>query len=282
MAARFLIAKYVPDLRRMEPRNIGVVVWSNGRTLARFVGERPDAPSRVSPPQYLHVASRNAYRQWIGYWRTVIERKELSSAGKMIAHDEPEFVKALAAQSKQQYKLVEGGEFLKQISDDELPEVVDELYDELVAVDREPSERERADASRDLKRACKQAIAESGIAENNRDFWDGFDWICHVDGKSLPFHFDYAIHREKPVAIMRRVSFWKPEMAYSTAFEFRAMMSEYSIPRQNCAALVYPTAADMRKSELLEVWKLLDSIGVVLDMRDIRSASSAFMRMMAV
>ena len=31
---RFLIAKYAPDLRRMEPRNIGVIVWNEGTTAA--------------------------------------------------------------------------------------------------------------------------------------------------------------------------------------------------------------------------------------------------------
>ena len=34
---KYLIAKYIPDLNRMEPRNIGIVVWSPEGIEARFL-----------------------------------------------------------------------------------------------------------------------------------------------------------------------------------------------------------------------------------------------------
>jgi hypothetical protein len=36
---RYLIANYIPDLRRMEPRNIGVVLWALGAVVREPLGE---------------------------------------------------------------------------------------------------------------------------------------------------------------------------------------------------------------------------------------------------
>lgn len=44
---RYLIAKYIPDLRRMEPRNIGVIVWSPQGVAARFAAEKADTDGDV-------------------------------------------------------------------------------------------------------------------------------------------------------------------------------------------------------------------------------------------
>ena len=48
---RYLLAKYIPDPLRMEPRNIGVVLWAEGNVAARFVGESdsPDSGFALAP-----------------------------------------------------------------------------------------------------------------------------------------------------------------------------------------------------------------------------------------
>ena len=43
---RYLLAKYIPDHLRMEPRNIGVVLWAEGNVTARFFGESDATDSR--------------------------------------------------------------------------------------------------------------------------------------------------------------------------------------------------------------------------------------------
>ena len=68
MNARFLVAKYIPDLRRMEPKNIGIIAWNDGRTAARFLGEDD------GPPRYLGVRDRNNYAQWLTSWRSQLAR----------------------------------------------------------------------------------------------------------------------------------------------------------------------------------------------------------------
>ena len=63
-APRLLIAKYVPDLRRMEPKNIGIIVWAaDGAVAARFAGEEINGRYTVKPPKIAN--SRKAYRDWL-------------------------------------------------------------------------------------------------------------------------------------------------------------------------------------------------------------------------
>lgn len=67
-AVRYLVAKYVPDLRRMEPKNIGVVVWSDGVVAARFAAECPEKSGTVDDrcvPGF--VRSLSAYKQWVRF-----------------------------------------------------------------------------------------------------------------------------------------------------------------------------------------------------------------------
>ena len=43
----YLVAKYISDLHRMEPRNIGIIVWTRSAVSARFVAERPNKPGEI-------------------------------------------------------------------------------------------------------------------------------------------------------------------------------------------------------------------------------------------
>jgi len=70
---KYLLAKYIPDLHRFEPRNIGVIVWSPLGIEARFLAEYPNRPGEVdgrSIPGF--VTSASAYKQWVRYWRDAI------------------------------------------------------------------------------------------------------------------------------------------------------------------------------------------------------------------
>jgi len=276
-APRFLVAKYIPDLRRMEPKNIGVVLWSDGDVRAKFVGELQ--AGRVDPPQYLHVNSRRAYRQWITYCRTVLDRSELpDKSGRPVHRSAPEFIEAITARSKDQFRLVEGGEFLKSVRPDEMGEVVDELFAELVSI---PSENdsvtlERANAARQLTRACREAVTQSGLRQR-RGFSEHFEWLCPVEDSKVPFQFDYAIYDRQPIAILSKVFIWKPEDVYAAAFEFREMRREYQLPKEKCAAMIYPTATDLSTTKILETWKMLEACAEVLDMRDARESTSRLM-----
>ena len=65
LSARFLLAKHVPDLRRMEPRNIGVIVWAHGHVRARFAGDPGSSKPKDAGPN-------SSYQEWVTYWRNQI------------------------------------------------------------------------------------------------------------------------------------------------------------------------------------------------------------------
>src|SRR5579872_826727 len=83
--SRYLIARYIKDLARMEPRNIGVILFpSDGHVLARFLGEKKgDLDLRVVRSQVTHTQT---YRQWIDYWRYTMHKSSIKEvADKILA-----------------------------------------------------------------------------------------------------------------------------------------------------------------------------------------------------
>ncbi len=81
MTTRFLIAKYVRDLRRREPENVGVVLAHQGVVLAKFQGQREDG---TIDGRFVRVGSLKAYKAWVHYCMSGIRAgkfDELTDAG---------------------------------------------------------------------------------------------------------------------------------------------------------------------------------------------------------
>jgi hypothetical protein len=96
MKNRYLIAKYIPNLARMEPKNIGIFLHMDGRLLARFMGERHlNLDLRAVRSLVSHTG---AYKQWIEYWRYLVAKE---SAGE-------ELFNKLLATSNGNYIVTEG------------------------------------------------------------------------------------------------------------------------------------------------------------------------------
>lgn len=72
MALTWLVAKYVADLERNEPRNVGLVLYDGVEFLqARFLGENASDDgfdARALKP----MAAPKTYRAWVRYWRTKV------------------------------------------------------------------------------------------------------------------------------------------------------------------------------------------------------------------
>src|SRR5258708_5588363 len=132
---RYLIAKYIPDLGRMEPRNVGGIVWSPTGVQARFLAEKDDRPGEVdghSIPTF--VTSAQAYRQWVQFWRRELARTEtqpLRGRGP-VSRCSPAFLDALLDTGRGNFVLAEGGILLDPVSAEVLPRVADHLFARLV------------------------------------------------------------------------------------------------------------------------------------------------------
>jgi hypothetical protein len=91
----WLLAKYVPDLRRREPRNIGVIViGDDGAVATRFIGETRSGV--VDGRAVRFIGSGPVYREWINYWRKLAASKpdELIKLAASGASDENYFLEA--------------------------------------------------------------------------------------------------------------------------------------------------------------------------------------------
>lgn len=65
--ARWLVAKYVGDLRRQETRNVGVVLLTPEMCLSRFLGERADGS--LDGRRLRWAGSSRTFKAWVAYWR---------------------------------------------------------------------------------------------------------------------------------------------------------------------------------------------------------------------
>jgi hypothetical protein len=112
----WLIAKYMPDLRRREPQNIGVVLFSGSSVLARFVAEDPATlmiDGRTARPMF---GSWENYCDWVHFWRS-----SLGNGAERL----------LARRAGENYFLERGGQLLAGAERDPR-QLLDELYSMLV------------------------------------------------------------------------------------------------------------------------------------------------------
>src|SRR5262249_40338444 len=118
---RFLIAKYAADLRRMEPRNFGVIVWSPHGVSAKFIGEQTDGKVRAAA-SIVRPDDRRAYKQWIAYWRAMIVKDAIMTRHGLVHRSSPEFPDVLRSKAKPQFLLVDGGTLLDEVAGADLTE----------------------------------------------------------------------------------------------------------------------------------------------------------------
>lgn len=126
MRQPFLVAKYVADVRRMEPRNIGIVLWVRGRVGYRFL------PTKDAT----FIDDKTTYERWVEYWTLEIEQPVIRDykARQDYPKTKPEFLDGLRTKTKPSYLLYDGGEVIDKVPMKELAAAVDYLFGELVAV----------------------------------------------------------------------------------------------------------------------------------------------------
>src|SRR5215468_10755115 len=125
---RYLVAKYISDLQRMEPRNIGVIVWSGRAVWARFLAEKAGAHGQIdgrSIPSF--VTSTAAYKQWVRFWRD-----QLNQTNLIAKQSSQQWLENLKQTSRGNFLLADGGMILDAIESSYLPKVTDELFQTIV------------------------------------------------------------------------------------------------------------------------------------------------------
>jgi hypothetical protein len=177
-APKYYVAKYIPDLQRMEPRNVGIVVWSPEGIEARFVAEKPDRAGEVdgrAVPSF--VTSPTAYRQWIQFWRAELAKPQVESSdgGPKATKDSPDFLAAVQSWNRGNFVLVDGGHLLDVVDADDLPALADHLFETLV--DASPSDETRDPT---LDELCDQLFKETNLAANPH-FHTRYPVTCEIN-----------------------------------------------------------------------------------------------------
>ncbi len=272
---QYLVAKYVPDLFRFEPRNIGIIVWHAGQSAARFWGEKPGQPGeidgRAKPP---FIASDSTYRHWIRYWRESICSEAFVSpdSGQVIARSSPDIIQGLTESGTGNFHLVHAGEILEVVEPGGLQDLADDLFARLVLA--------KADETSDptLASLVDQLIRRHDLAQK-KHFKMNYPVHCRLDSFTEDYNFSYAVVNGKPNRLYQTVSLppknegWIKKSADSTAWMFEKVAQAKILDASRLTALVYVTEETPALSNAVSVMR---SVGRVLNLSDTGAAEAEF------
>lgn len=82
MKTEWIIAKYVPDLARYEPRNVGIVLRCDDIIMSLFRGATKDGniDGRSLGKQF---SSLRNYKSWVRHWKRTIDRMGCAGFGEL-------------------------------------------------------------------------------------------------------------------------------------------------------------------------------------------------------
>ena len=268
----YLIAKYIPDLRRMEPRNIGVVVWTPEAVDARFVAEKPDRPGQFDGRDIpAFVTNPDVFRQWVAYWHREMQKPEIEPAmgGARVARRSPEFLSALMSGNRGNFQLVEGGFLLDPLEPEELPALVDHLYGTLVEAMGPEKPRDPS-----LDEVCERLIQETHL-EDDPQFRRRYEVECPLGERvDERFEFSYGFGNGAPVRLYQRLPIPKlPRQKHflhknvnDAAWKFSCVVKAGLITKDRGGVLVNLTEEQKDYLEIERAFRVLSTVTRVVDL----------------
>ncbi|MGI8594837.1 MAG: hypothetical protein ACR2ML_10815 [Solirubrobacteraceae bacterium] len=183
---RYLIAKYVDNLARNEPTNVGVIVYDGTEALARFDGENDDARMDLRRVRQ-RVTGSASYKSWVTYWRAALKDPSiLDSDLRDAPPGDHRVIERLLAPSRDFY-LELGGAILLDTDDLPLRETLEDLFRRLVKPPDPP-------APQSLKDKSKQAMAAAGVAlDDEARFMENWPVDLNVRGKPIKEEVSYVV-----------------------------------------------------------------------------------------
>lgn len=245
MKVEWLVAKYMPDLRRREPRNVGVILCVGDQVLSRFVGERPDGKIDGRVARGTVEAAEN-YKAWVSYWKR--------SASQLT--DPTLSALDLQPRVADNYFLEFGGERLVGAELTEASALLADLYEILV----EPSQPSVALGVAELaERVIKRAGLSAAVETNKR-------LDIPTARASDAFFFDYAYQNGK-LNLMQRLTLvpedkgaWKD--VHNAAWTFREIATNFTDPFSLIALVRVPEPAEDTHRQLALVGELATVVNV--------------------
>lgn len=184
---RYLIAKYVDNLARNEPINVGVVVYDGSEALARFDGENDEG--RMDLRRVRHrVTGSASYKSWVTYWRAALADPSILDRGlRDVGQGDHRAIERLLALPSRDFYLEKGGAILLDVAAPTLRETLDDLFRRLV---RQPD----PPAPQSLQDKSKQALAAAGVRlDDGARFMEGVPIKLNVRGAPMQEEVSYVV-----------------------------------------------------------------------------------------
>jgi len=264
----YLIAKFVSDLFRNEPVNIGVIVWIDGAVESKFLAEREngDIDGRHLPKEIKNHTS--VYKQWIDTWRKWTQKDKLSPIGRSenFLRGDARFMDALQSTGRGNYILESGGEILEEVVAENIAEVVNHLFERLVSQSEKEEEHQTAEQVRD------RLVLDANVWADNRLQRDK-SVECEMGGKTIHPEFHLYVGNGKPewlaqIVIMNMNAKRVRTNAEAVARRFSNIQNAGILPRERSFVLFVPpeTELDEKQTRLIdESITELNSVTHVLD-----------------
>ena len=277
-ATKYLLAKYIADLHRFEPRNIGVIVWSPAGVEARFLAEFPGRPGEVdgrSIPGF--VTSPGAYKQWIGYWRGAVNGPTFKplSGGDILSVSSPAFMEALQQTGRGNFVLVDAGVVLDEVSEEEMPALADQLYAQLVEAGTPEEPRDL-----DLDLVCDQLLERTRL-NAHKNFYSNYSVRCRVNNVEEEYVFSHAFANGTLQRLYQRLAIPKGKArlrknVHDAAWSFEQVFKQRIVDPQQAGVLVYVTPEQEAQPDIDKSLKLLGSLTRVINLRNDEAGQQEF------
>ncbi len=266
---QFAVAKYIPDLTRMEPRNCGVILWDGDACIARFVGDERDRDKKDI--DRLELVSKDTYFQWIEFWRRKVSQIQPKQDRLCPDKDQTEeFERFLTQNSMENFVLAYAGSFSKHLSAKKMHDALIDLYQSIVATPSGELETPIDQSKKEsliLRREVNRAIEESGLSKIE-GFKTSFEWLCPVGNTKQRFSFHFAIHRKRPESIFHRVNLSRQQAVNDAAFMFQSMQQSDQVTRAHCGSFVFADKSDLKQQSVKEALKLMKAYSEVINLAD--------------
>jgi hypothetical protein len=229
---RYFIAKYVADARRMEPRNIGIMLWTPKGTHCEFLEDH----------LVTFVKDKSLYRRWTEYWSDTLASEAITKKGWVsVTRDDPNFLEAIAESQRGNFLLVDGGFVTEPIRKNRLTDATRFLFEQLVSTPQ--IERRAAEIDSDkstFQKICGRIFEKAGL----NSIKAGRRIPCNVNAVHREFPVNYSLQNDGDlIAIYQRVFLSDEKSVDSASFMFEKFQASHAIAnRMRCGAIYRMTS----------------------------------------
>lgn len=272
------VAKYTPNINRLEPRNAGVIVWAPDGIAAKFLGEQADG--RIVAPGIVPKENRHEYREWITYWRLLLAKPLLrGDDGRDALKSSPDFMRVLQSKSKASFMLCEAGYIKDRVAASELPDIVDEYFEAMV---KESMPEHLREHRRALRKATNEALKlVTDGAEEVGSLRNRVPVPCRIGKVNKPLVFDHALLTDDvPRAVFQRVMIPEDSSICAASFMFDKVRHKRGHSAPVKCALVLSEHAEL-PMDTSDNMRILSQYAQVVDVADPERAAREIQHLIA-